>query len=123
MLAATVISVPRPIAPPVRQVTRDPLPLAEVLVDEPVDQLVDAPVDLLRRVGDDLPFESLLHPRPVQQVHDAADPHRVVEEVMAAALHLEQHVVDGGHASLELARHVALEAGQLALHVLQQREV
>ena len=100
---------------------RDPLPLPEVRVDQPVDQLVDALLDLLRRVGDDLALEAFLHARPVQQVHHAADPHRVVEEVVAAALHLEQHVVDRRHPPFELARHVLLEEPELALDVVQQR--
>ena len=105
------------------QVLRDPLPLAEVGVDQPVDQVVHALLDLLRRVGDDLPLEALLHARPVQQIHHPADPHRVVEVAVAAPLHLEQHVVDRRHPSLELARHVLLEEPELALDVVEEREI
>ena len=66
------------------------LPLAEVGVDQPVDQLADLALDLLRRVGHDLLLEALLHRGSVQQVHDPADAHRVVEEVVAAVLHLSR---------------------------------
>ena len=80
------------------------LPLPQVHVDQPVHQLADLPFDLLRRVGDDLLLEALLDPAAIQQIHDPADPHRLVEVVVAAPLHLEQDAVDVGHPQLEVAR-------------------
>ena len=111
------------LAAPIGEVTRDPLPLPEVLVDDPVDQLVDALLDLLRRVGDDLALETFLHARAIQQIHHPPDPHGVVEVVVPAPLHLEQHVVHRGHPSFELTRHVRLEHAELALDVFEQHEV
>ncbi len=93
--------------------------LGEMLGDAPAtaagpsstSQSTSSPIfclDLLRRVGDDLLLEALLHPASVQQVHDPADPHRVVEVVVAALLHLEQDAIDVGHPQLEVARQVLL---------------
>ena len=48
------------------------LPLPQVHVDEPVHELADLPFDLLRRVGDDLLLEPLLHPAAIQQIHRRA---------------------------------------------------
>ena len=86
------------------EVLGDGLPLPQVRVDQPVDQLADLALDLLRRVGDDLLLEPLLHPAAVEQVHDPADAHRVVEELVAALLHLEEDAVDVGHPQLEVAQ-------------------
>ena len=101
----------------------DTLPMPQISVDHPVDQLADLPLDLLRRVCHDLPLERFLHAAAVQQIHHAADAHRVVEEMIAAALHLEQHVLDVGHPQLEVALHVALIQAELALHLLEGRDI
>ena len=77
-----------------RQPRRHRLPLAEVLVDEPVDELGDPPLDLARRIADDLLLELALHPRAVEEIEDAAEPQRVVEVLVPARLHLEQHLLD-----------------------------
>ena len=116
--ARAVVVKPRPpvvaddalavLAPALGQVAGDRLPLPQVGVDEPVDELADLLLDLLRRVGDDLLLEALLHAAAVEQVHHPADPHRLVEVVVAAALHLEQDAVDVRHAELEIAGEVLL---------------
>jgi hypothetical protein len=73
---------------------RDGLPLGEVLIDEPVDEVCDAAFHLLRRVSDDAVFELTLHTRPVQQVHDSRDAQRVLEVLVAARFPLEEHLLD-----------------------------
>ena len=80
--------------PPLREVFRDVLPLPQVGVDQPVDELADLALDLLRRIGDHGLLEALLHAAAVEQVHDAADPHVVVEKLVAPLLHLEQDAID-----------------------------
>ena len=93
-------------APAIGEMAGDALPLPEIGVDQPVHQLADFPFDLLRRVGDDLLLESLLHAAAIEQIHHPADAHRLVEVLVAAALHLEQDAVDVRHAELEVARQV-----------------
>ena len=48
------------LAAAVGEMRRDALPLPQVHLDQPVDELGDLAFDLLRRVGDDLLFERLL---------------------------------------------------------------
>ncbi len=99
------------------------LPVPKVGVNQPVDQLADFPLDLLWCIGDHLPLERFLHAASVQQIHHAPDAHRVVEELMAAPLHLEQHVLHIGHPQLEVALHVALIHPELPFHLLEGRDV
>ena len=108
---------------PFGQMLRHVLPLPQVRIDQPVHQLADLALDLLRRVGDDLLLEALLHPAAVQQIHDAPDPHGVVEELVAALLHLEQDAIDVGDAEPEIAHQVRLVHRQLALDLVERREV
>ena len=77
----------------------------------------------LRRVGDDLLLESLLDPAAIQQIHHPPDPHRLVEVVVAALLHLQQDAIDVGHPQLEIAGQVLLIQTQLPLDVVERREV
>ena len=68
-------------------------------------------------------LESLLHPAAVQQVHDAAEAHRVIEVFLPSLLHLEQDPVDVGDAELEVPEQVLLVHRELALDFLQRGEI
>ena len=105
------------------QLRHQRLPLAQVLVDEPVDQLGDAPLDDHRGVGDDLLLELALDAGPVQQVEDAADAQRVVQECLAARFHLDQRLLDGRHAQLEPALQVFAVEGQLPRRRVERLDV
>ena len=105
------------------QVTGHGLPLLEVLAHQPVDQLADFALDLLRRVGDDLLLEALLHAAAIEQIHHAADSHRLVEVVLSAALHLEQDAIDVGHAEVEVAHQVVAIDAELPIHFVERGEV
>jgi hypothetical protein len=97
--------------------------LTKVLIDEPVDHLGDSTLDLKRRVGDDLLFELLLYPRPVEQIHDAADAQCVLEKAMAARFHVGQLFLHRRHAQLEAALHVLTIDGHLTFDVAEQVQV
>ena len=99
------------------------LPLPKVRGDQPVDQLADLALDLLRRVGNDLLLESLLDAGAIQEIHEATDPDRFVEVVLPAPLHLEQDLVDVGHPELEVANQVFLVDSELAFDPLERGEV
>jgi hypothetical protein len=75
----------------------DCLPLAEVLIDEPIDQIGDSPLYLLRRISDDPVFELLLYTSAIDQVEQAANAKRVFEERMSARFHLDQYFFDRCH--------------------------
>ena len=77
-------------------------PLSQVHLDEPVHELADLLFDFLRRVGDDLLLEALLDPASIEQIHNAPDPHRFIEVIVAAALHLQEDAVDVGHPQVEI---------------------
>ena len=62
---------------------------------------------------------SLLDAALVEQVEDAHQAQGAVEVILAALLHLEQDVLDIGHAEGEIALHVLSVHRQLRLHVLQ----
>ena len=111
------------LTPALRQVVGDGLPLPELGIHEPVDQLSDLPFDLLRGIANNLRLEPLLHAAAVQQIHDASDPQGVVEVVLPAAFHLEQDLVDVRHPVLEVARQVVLIDLQLPFDFAQRREV
>ena len=96
------------LAPALGEVTRDPLPLPQIGIHQPVHELGNFPLDLLRGVGYDLLLEALLDAAAVQEVHHSPDPHRLVEVVVAAPLHLEQDAIDVRHAELEIASEVLL---------------
>ena len=61
--------------------------LSEVLVDKPVDQVHDAPLDQLWRIGDDM-VSILLHPGSIEEVEDTTDAKRLLEKGVAACLHV-----------------------------------
>ena len=105
--------------PACREPRRHGLPLAIVLVHEPVDDLRDAPLDLLRRVGDHLFLELALHARSVHQVEHAAEAQRVVEVPMSPCLHLEQDVLDPAHPQLESPAQVGAILRELPLDVVE----
>ena len=111
------------LAAALREVRRDLLPLPEVGVDEPVDQLAHLPLDLARRVGDDLALEALLHARGVEQIEDPADAQHLVEIRVAARLHLEQRLLDLRDAQRELPIHVLPLHGELPIHVVEELHV
>src|SRR5919108_1289560 len=111
------------LALPPRDPSRHRLPLTEILVDEPIDQLRDAALDLLRRIGDDLLFELALHARAVQQIEDAADAQRVVEVAMAAGLHLDEHFLDRAHAQIESAPEVGAVLDELPLDLVERGHI
>ena len=79
--------------------------------------------DLLRHVGDHRPLELTLNARLVQQIGNAADAQRVVEEGHAAVLELVQDVVDLRQTELELAREVRAIDAQLTLDVVDGLQV
>ena len=108
---------------PLGQVLVHDLPVAELGPDEPVDQLVDLALDLLRRVRHDLLLELLLHPPLVEQVHDAAQADRVVEVIVPAAFHLDERLLDVRHAELELAPQVLLVDPQLPIELAEHVHV
>jgi hypothetical protein len=99
------------------------LPLPELGADQPVDDLGDPLVDPLRQVGDHGALEVGLHLRLVHQVDDPGQAHGFIEEADPPVLELAQDVVDVGEPEAELALHVLLEEGHLALDVLDRREV
>ncbi len=84
----------------------DRFPGAQILLDHPVDQLIDRDVDLLLGVADDLALELGADLVGVEQVEDAADPDRVLEELVAARSHLADDVLDPGQVIGELAAHI-----------------
>src|SRR5688572_2882884 len=105
--AASVTSVPKPsAAPPAaaavvtaerrRRVAAEAacdrrgyrLPLPEVLIDQPIDQLRDAPLDLPRGIRNHPLLEFLLDARAVEQIDDASETQRVFEVLEAARLHV-----------------------------------
>ena len=106
-----------------RELRRKRLPLTEVLIDQPVDDVRDVLVDSRRRVADDALFELALDARLVQEIEDTADAQRVLEVVVAARLHLEQHLLDAGHPELEPARQVIAVRRKLPLDVVERRHV
>ena len=106
---------------PFGQVRGHRLPLPQIGLDQPVDQLADLALDLLRRVGHHLLLEPLLDPAAIEQIHHPADPHRLVEVVVAAALHLEQDAVDVGHPQLEVPVEILLIDGELPLDFVERR--
>ena len=91
------------------------LPLAEVLIDQPIDQLRDAPLDLPRRIRNDPLLEFLLDARAVEQIDDASETQRVLEVLVPARLHVDEHFLDRGHAQLEPARQVCRVDRELAV--------
>ena len=113
----------RMLAMPLGEFSRDRLPLSKVLVDKPVDQFRDAPLDLSRGIGDDLVFEFLLNARAVQQVGEAPESKRLFEKTVAASFHVGKNLLDRGDAQLEPAFHVVAVYGQLPLDVAEQLEV
>ncbi len=102
---------------------RNRLPLTEVLIDEPVDHLADTALDLQRHVRDNGLGELLLHSRPVQQIDNASDAQRALEEPVATRLHVRQHLRDAFHAELEPALQVAFLEQRLAADVCEQFDV
>ena len=89
-----------------RELRGEALPLPQVLLDEPVDQLGDAALDDRRSVGDDPLLELPLDSRTVQQVEDAPDAQGVLDEGLAARSHLDKHLLDRRHPQLEAALQV-----------------
>jgi len=74
----------------------DGLPLPELGIDQPIDQFAHLALEALRSVADDLRFEFPRDARLVEQVRHPADPQGLVEVVVAAALHLDQDLLDVG---------------------------
>ena len=90
------------------------LPLPQIRRDEPVDELSHFVLDLLRGIADDVLLEALLDAAPVQQVHDPADPDRVVEVLVPPPLHLQQDAIEIRHPELEVALKIKETSGILA---------
>ena len=105
------------------QVLRDVLPLAQVGINEPVDQLTNFALDLLRRIGDDLLLECLLNPAAIQQIEHSTDPHGVVEEVLASPLHLQQDSIKVRNSESEITKQIRLIDRELPLDLVERREV
>jgi len=98
-------------------------PLAQILLHHPVDQLVDAILNLAWCVGHDFLLKILLQLFGAQQVGDTAQTQPVVEEVDAALLHAQQQAVDLRDARLEVALHVLIVIDGLAADVIEQLAV
>ena len=109
-------------APPLEEV-HHALPLAHVAGHHPVDGLLHPPLHDLGQIGHDLLVEGALELGRVDQVEDAAQPERLVEELHAAALELEQHLLHVGEAEAEVAGEVLLVEGELAIDGLDRLEV
>ena len=106
-----------------REPRRHGLPLPIILVDQPVDDVRDVPLDLLRGVGHDLQLELPLHPRAIHEVEHAAQAQGVVEIAVPAGLHLEEHVLDRAHPQRETLGEVGAILRQLALDVVERGRV
>ena len=109
--------------PSLAQPLCDGVPLAKILIDQPLDQLADTPFDLSRCIGDDPIFEFLLDASTIEQIEHAPDAQGVFEERVPACLHFDQHLLDLRHPQLEAALQVAPVDGQLPLDVLEQGKV
>ncbi len=68
-------------------------------------------------------LEFLLDAALVEQVEDAHQPQRAIEEILAALFHLVQDILDIRHAVSEVALHVLSIHRQLRFHILQGRQV
>ena len=110
----------RVLAMPLGKFSGDRLPLPKILVDKPVDQFRDAPLDLSGGIGNDLVLEFLLDARAVQQVGEAPESQRVFEETVAPSFHVGEHLLDRGDAQLEPAFHVVAVHGDLPFDVAEQ---
>ena len=108
---------------PAVDVVGDALPDPQVLLDHPVDQLVDDGVDLLLGVGHDLALELAPDLVLVEQVEDAPEADRLLEEFVAALQHAVDDVFDPRQVIAELAAHVVLIGDQLALDVVDRRDI
>src|SRR5262249_30927188 len=99
------------------------LPLPYIRIHQPVHQLSHLALDLLRGIGHDLLLETLLHPAPVQEIHDPADAQSVVKKIVTTLFHLEEDAIDVGDSKLEVAHQVRLIHRELTLDLIERGEV
>src|SRR4029079_15096201 len=79
---------------PLCEMGADGLPLAEILVDQPVNQLIDAAFNLPWRIGNDPIFELFLNAGTIEEIDDPSDAQRIFEERVTARLHFKQDLLD-----------------------------
>ena len=84
---------------------------------------MDRDVDLLLGVADDLALELGADLVGVEQIEDAADADRILEELVAARVHLADDVLDPGQVIGELAAHVLGVELELAVDRLDRVDV
>ncbi len=104
----------------VASLRRHRLPLPIVLVDQPVDDVRDVPLDLLRGVGHDLQLELPLHARAIHEIEHPAQAQVVIEIPVPACFHLEEHFLDRAHPQREALGEVGAILRQLALDVVER---
>src|SRR4051812_18800534 len=109
--------------PPPVDVVGDAFPNLEILIDHPVDQLVDDRVDLLLGTGHDLPLELAPDLVLIQQIEDSSQPDRLLKKGIAPLQHAGNNVLDPGQVVGELPPHVLLVGDQLAIDVVDRRQI
>ncbi len=111
------------LAAPGVQPCRYRLPLPKLLVDEPIDDVRYAPLDLARSVGDDALLELLLDTRAVDEIEDPAEAQGVVEVLMPAPFHVEQDLLHAAHPQLESTTEVSAILIELPVDVFERRAI
>ena len=101
----------------------DAAPLPHVAGHHPVDDLLHAPLHLLGQVLQHVALEGLAQLVAADQVEHAAEAQRLVEEVHAPPLELQQHALHVGEAEAEVARQVLAVQLELAVDALHGLDV
>ncbi len=101
----------------------DVLPQLQVALDDPVHHAAGLLLDALGRVTDDLALELAAHAVAVHERADASDADRILEEGAATPLHLEQQRIEPAEPGLEVAQHLVVEGGDLAVDVVDRLDV